>query len=258
MTNFVARKILPRFIRNTLWGDREQWGLAVDGNDPQWHKWQETYGEFYLANQREGIGTVINDAGYSVMTDINLTRKTVLEIGAGDIRHLKYWADRTRPDKYLLADISIDMMRLSTERLKAKGISYETLMLQREQPLPLESESVDVIISFYSLEHLYPLAPYLDEMLRVLKPGGTLIGAIPAEGGLAWGVGRALTSRRWFKKNTTIDPDKIICWEHPNYADDILYELDGRMERQRVSYWPLRALPLLDANLIIQYQYRRV
>jgi SAM-dependent methyltransferase len=257
MANFVARKIFPRYLRNTLWGDREQWGLTVDANDPQWQEWQETYAEFYLANQREGIGTIVNDAGYSVMADINLNGKTVLEIGAGDIRHLKYWSHRTRPTKYFLADISLEMMRFSTERLKEQGISYETLMLQREQPLPLRSDSVDVIVSFYSLEHLYPLTPYLDEMLRVLKPGGILIGAIPAEGGLAWGLGRALTSRRWFKKNTTIDPDKIICWEHPNYADDILYELDARMERQRVSYWPLNALPLLDANLIIRYQYRR-
>lgn len=191
MANFLLRNILPRFLRNIFWGDREQWGLTVDANDPQWQQWQKTYAEFYLANQREGIGAVVNDAGYSVMADINLTGKTVLEIGAGDIRHFKYWAHRTRPAKYILADISLEMMEFSTERLKSQGIMHETLMLQREQPLPLGSDSVDVIISFYSLEHLYPLAPYLDEMLRVLKPSGVLIGAIPAEGGLAWGLGRA-------------------------------------------------------------------
>lgn len=247
---------MPRFLRKPLWGDRERWGLSVDVDDPHWQEWQNTYAQFYLANQRAGIGTTINDAGYRVMAHIDLTGKTVLEIGAGDIRHLSYWAGG-RPAKYLLADISPDMMKLAKERLDAQGVLHETLMLQREQPLPLADCSVDVIVSFYSLEHLYPLAPYMDEMLRVLKPGGTLIGAIPTEGGLAWGVGRALTSRRWFQKNTSIDPDKIICWEHPNFADEILRELDARMDRKRVSFWPLPWLPLLDPNLIIRYQYRR-
>jgi len=255
MPGFTFRSLVPRFLRNPLWGDRERWGVTVDADDPDWLEWERTKASCYVATQREGIGTRINDAGYHVLADIDLTGKTVLEIGAGDIRHLRHWAGR--PAKYLLADISPDMMKFAMERLEAQGVSHETLMLQRQQPLPLADCSVDVIVSFYSLEHLYPLAPYLDEMLRVLKPGGTLIGAIPADGGLAWGMGRALTSRRWFKKNTTIDPDKIICWEHPNFADEILRVLDARMDRQRVSFWPLPWLPLLDLNLIIRFQYRR-
>ena len=51
-----------------------------------------TYTEFYQANQRQGIGTRINDAGYTVMSNIDLTGKRILEIGAGDIRHIKYCA----------------------------------------------------------------------------------------------------------------------------------------------------------------------
>ena len=54
-----------------------------------------------------------------------------------------------------------------------------------------------------------------------------------------------------------VDPDKIICWEHPNFADEILGVLDARLERQRVGYWPLPLLPLVDPNLIIRFQYRQ-
>lgn len=255
MPRLTIRNFLPRFLRKPLWGDRERWGLTVNSNDPHWHEWQETYARFYVANQREGVGTTVNDAGYRVMEAIDLNGRTVLEIGAGDIRHLKFWAGK--PEKYLLADISPDMMQFAKDRLVGQNVSQETLLLQRNQPLPIADQSVDVVVSFYSLEHLYPLEPYLDEIERVLKPGGMLIGAIPAEGGLAWGLGRFLTSRRWFKKHTTIDPDKIICWEHPNYAEDILRVLDGRMVRQQVSYWPLPWLPLLDPNLIIRLQYRK-
>ena len=93
-------------------------------------------------------------------------------------------------------------------------------------------------------------------MNRVLKPGGILVGAIPAEGGLGWGLGRALTSRRWFKKNTSINPDKIICWEHPNFADTIIKELDRVFKLQKISQWPLR-IPIIDINLIIKIIYKK-
>lgn len=185
MTRLSIRHILPHFLRARLWGDRERWGLTVDEQDPCWQEWLDTYAAFYLANQREGIGTRVNDAGYRVMSAIDLSGKRVLEIGAGDIRHMPHWCGK--PAEYLLADVSTNMMDFARKRLTGARIPHKCLLVERHQPLAIDDDSVDVIVSFYSLEHLYPLRPYLDEMCRVLKPGGTLIGAIPAEGGLAWG-----------------------------------------------------------------------
>jgi ubiquinone/menaquinone biosynthesis C-methylase UbiE len=249
------RSLLPKSLKAPLWGNREQFGLTPVLEDSCWREWQNTYASFYQENQREGIGARVNDSGYAVMSNIDLTDKRVLEIGAGDIRHMKFW--RGVPAEYLLADISEQMMALAQKRMQASGIPYRTLSVSRNQPLALEDASVDVIVSFYSLEHLYPLRPYLEEFNRLLKPGGCLIGAIPAEGGLAWGGGRMFTSRRWFKKNTTIDPDKIICWEHPNFADQVVEELDQIFHRETIQYWPLPFLPILDANLIVRLSYRK-
>ncbi len=181
------RGLLPRSMCAPLWGDRERWGLAPVLDDPCWLEWQSAYTDFYQSNQREGIGTCVNDSGYAVMLHIDLTGKRILEIGAGDIRHIKHW--RGAPVEYLLADTSAEMMAFAIKRLEACGIAYRTLPVARNQPLALEDASVDVIVSFYSLEHLYPLRPYLEEFRRLLKPGGCLIGAIPTEGGLAWGGG---------------------------------------------------------------------
>lgn len=250
----LIRNLLPKSLRTPLWGDRERWGLTPVPDDVCWKEWQGRYIDFYKENQREGIGTWVNDAGYGVMSSIDLTGKRVLEIGAGDIRHMKFWW--SEPAEYLLADVSDEMMSFAIRRVEERGIAYRTILVERNEPLALEDASVDVIISFYSLEHLYPLRPYLDELKRLLKPGGYLIGAIPAEGGLAWGGGRMLTSRRWFKKNTNIVPDKIICWEHPNYADHILEELDKVFKREAVQHWPLPWLPILDPNLVIRLLYR--
>jgi SAM-dependent methyltransferase len=249
------RNWLPASISAMLWGDRKRWGLSVNEEDSCWKEWQKTYINFYEANQRKGIGICVNDAGYQVMKSIDLTGKRVLEIGAGDIRHLRYM--QGKPQEYVLADISTEMMQFAQAKLGEKKIPFKSILLDRNQPLPLQSASVDVIISFYSLEHLYPLKPYLEEMHRVLKPGGTLIGAIPAEGGLAWGVGRMLTSRQWLKKNTTINYNKIISWEHPNFADKIIHNLDEMFLQERVQYWPFPWFPFLDLNLILRFVYQK-
>ena len=249
------RNILPHILSAPLWGDRKRWGLTPDSSDSCWREWQATYTEFYQSNQREKIGARVNDAGYAVMSKVDLTDKSVLEIGAGDIRHMKYW--RGKPAEYILADVSPSMMDYAKRRLEESDVSYRSLMVERNQPLALDDASVDLIVTFYSLEHLYPLQPYLEEFNRLLKPGGVLVGAIPAEGGIAWGAGRFITSRRWFKKHTSIDPDKIICWEHPNFADHILETLDEWFLRDSVSHWPLPWLPVLDLNLVIQLCYRK-
>lgn len=93
-----------------------------------------------------------------------------------------------------------------------------------------------MIVSFYSFEHLYPFPVYLKGLLRGLKHGGMLVGAIPCEGGLLWGAGRYATSRIWLKRHTNINPDKIICWEHPNFADTVLNALDLRLSQKHIGY----------------------
>ena len=113
------------------------------------------------------------------------------------------------------------------------------------------------MLSFYSLEHMHPLGGYLDEYARILRPGGRIAGAIPTEGGLAWGLGRFLTSRRWIHRNTAIDYDKIICWEHPNFADTIVQELDARFRSRTVGTWPMLGLGLRNTTLLTRFVYEK-
>ena len=251
----MIREWLPQSLRIPLWGDRQKWGLIPQENDNNWTEWQRRQLEIYEVTQRKGIGTRINDAGYEVMSSLPLGNTRILEIGPGDIRHIRFW--QNAPKEYLLADLRIGMLKKAESILKNAGIPHKSLLLDRDEPLPIDDESIDFVVSFYSLEHIYPLAPYLREIHRVLKPGGVLAGAIPTEGGLAWGTGRLLTSRRWVKKNTEIDPDKIICWEHPNFADQVIDDLDNVLSRKRLEYWPFSMIALIDTNLIIRFVYQK-
>ncbi|MFT3892214.1 MAG: class I SAM-dependent methyltransferase [Anaerolineales bacterium] len=200
---------------------------------------------FYRDTQRQGIGETVNDAGYKIMQEIDLMGKHVMEIGPGSLPHIRYW--KGQPQQYTLVDIQQNILDLAGSILKERSIQVNSHRVESPQ-LPIPSEQIDVLISFYSLEHLYPLDNYISELERVLKPGGVLIGAIPAEGGLAWGVGRFLTSRRYIKKNFQIDPDKIISWMHPNFANKIMTQLGNRFNVERWKF-------LAFSNSFYRYEF---
>lgn len=246
------RDFTPNYFSKILWGNRAKWGKTINYSDVDWVAWGKTYINFYTSNQRAGVGKLVNEMGYKVMSHANLENLTVLEIGAGDVQHLRYVEGR--PSEYIVADVSAEMLETARRKLNSASLNSREILLKRGEKLPVSDNSIDIVISFYALEHIHPLQPYLQEIYRVLKPGGMLIGAIPAEGGLAWGLGRAITTRRWFKRNTNIDPDKIICWEHPNFADEIIRELNRHFRFSRIQYWPLWFLKNIDFNLVIKFR----
>lgn len=254
MNSFLLRNLVPNYIAKKLWGDREKWGLEIIESDVCWRRWLQVSSDFYNSNQKQGVGSIVNNAGYKSISAIDLTGKTILEIGAGDLQHIYYW--RGRPSLYLLVDVSSSMLQKSIQCLNKFAIPHQSFLMDRTEKLPFKDNSVDMIVSYYSLEHLYPLLPYLEDFHRVLKPKGFFVGALPAEGGALWGLGRYFTSRRWFKAHTKINPDKIICWEHPNFADNVIAKLDQEFNRVSLSFWP-GIVSHLDFNLVIRFVYQK-
>lgn len=255
MSYFVIGYRLPKSISVPLFGDREKFGLIANADDSCWIEWQNKYLDFYYSNQKGSIGEIVNNAGYKVMSKLDLTDKKILEIGTGDINHIGEW--KGIPNNYIIADTNQAMLDSSAKKLKEMNLSFSQILLDNnDKSLPFDNEEFDVIISFYSLEHLFPLITNLEEIVRILKYGGRLIGAIPTDGGLLWGAGRYFTSRRWLKRNTNIDLNKIICWEHPDFADFILKSLDSYLTKHYINYWPFR-IPLIDLNLVIKFVYEK-
>ncbi len=247
---------LPYIISAPLFGDRKRFGLTPVEDDPCWTSWKENYHSFYENTQKKGVGQSVNDAGYKILNTVDMDGLNVLEVGPGGLFHIEHW--KGKPEHYVLVDLDEDFLDIASDKLRKHKIPFEKRMTTRSAAgvLPSGDNEFDLIVTFYSLEHLYPFHIHLDEMLRVLKPGGRIIGAIPAEGGLAWGLGRFLTSRRWLKRNTNINPDKIICWEHPTMADEILNIMSKKMDMGCVRFWPLFA-PSIDLNLVIKFIFQK-
>ena len=104
--------------------------------------------------------------------------RTLLNIGCGD----GYLELTARQRKWKV--MSVDPDRKSVERLKGLGIDARCA---RIEGLPMGAESVDVVICTEVFEHLTPetLDTGLDQIKRVLKPGGLLIGTVPYRENLA-------------------------------------------------------------------------
>jgi len=248
----MLRDHLPGFIKKRLFGNRDQFGTQAILDDSDFLSWQEAYTRFYANTQRRGIGNLVNHWGFKISQLVDLKDKEVLEVGPGFIEHLRY--NSTRPKSYILADVRQDFLEESARRLKDFGVSNISTLAVQGTFLPLPKNSVDVVFSFHQLEHIYEIKSYLQELKRVLRPDGLLVGAIPCEGGIAWGLGRLLLSCPYAKKQLGINYDKIICWEHPNFIDDLKRLLDNEFSHQISLRRPLGNFPF-DLNLSWSFIY---
>ena len=125
-----------------------------------------------------------------------------------------------------------------------------------EQGLDVPDASFDRVIAIHVLEHLRNLPPALDEVRRVLKPGGLFEVVIPCEGGLGYALGRRVTSQRVFEKRYNMSYDWYIKSEHFNVPSEVVGELDARFVRRRSAWWPLK-VPSVHLNLCLGLTYRR-
>lgn len=248
----MLRQYLPYFIYKNLFGDRKQYGLKACPEDTDWQRWLELYPQIYEETQRSGfIQRYINNIGYTVLNNIPLEGKTVAEIGPGGGHHLGYF--KGTPNLYHVFDVCPDFFPHIEAKGQAQGMPVKVDLVKAYDPqLPAADGSVDVFLSFYSMEHLYPLESWLKEIFRVLKPNGILVGAIPTEGGILWGMGRYLLSKPHVKKKYNLDLNKIVCWEHPNMCDEIVSQFHQLSPHVRLSSFPFSWMPH-DLSLVIKF-----
>ncbi|MCC8417827.1 MAG: class I SAM-dependent methyltransferase [Rickettsia endosymbiont of Bryobia graminum] len=225
-------------------------------DDTDWQKWLKIYSDAYHNTQRvSNIASLVNNAGYKILDRVNLKGLKIAEIGPGGGFHFQKFMGI--PTEYTAIDVLPEFLEKLGDKVSELGSRFIPITVEPyKATIALDSQSQDIVLLFYSLEHLHPLESWVDEILRVLKPGGLIVGAIPAEGGLAWGSGRFLTSRRIVKKLYNLDLDKIVCWEHPNYSDEILQCLDNKAIKIVNDKWPLGFMPL-DLSLVVKFIYKK-
>jgi SAM-dependent methyltransferase len=107
--------------------------------------------------------------------DIKSENPCVLDVGAGEGIDLGLVRDQLGNSARYVA---IESWRPFVEPLKSKGVEVFDINIERER-LPLEDESVDLIIANQIFEHTKELFWIMHEFSRVLKVGGQIIVGVP-------------------------------------------------------------------------------
>jgi len=124
--------------------------------------------------------------------------------------------------------------------------------------LPFRSDWFDGVVSTYSLEHMRRLEDTLAEIVRVLKPGGRLVVALPCEGGFLYNLGREMTTRRAFQKKFGLNYDKLVAFEHVHDLASIQLSLQQKslLALRNRRFFPAM-LPLDHLNVIACFAFEK-
>jgi ubiquinone/menaquinone biosynthesis C-methylase UbiE len=110
-----------------------------------------------------------------------------LDVGIGSGLSLAFYGERTR--QIVGIDPSAELLRFARKRADKVSIPVELLRGSAEA-VPLEDQSVDTIVTTFTLCSVGDAAKALSEMRRVLRPGGKLLfvehGRAPDPGVARW------------------------------------------------------------------------
>ena len=110
---------------------------------------------------------------YAITIDY-IKGKTVLDIASGEgygTNLLSKYAE-----KVFGVDIDETSIELAKKKYSSKNLEFK---IGRADLIPLEDSSMDVVVSFETLEHHDKHQEMMLEIKRVLKPGGILIMSTP-------------------------------------------------------------------------------
>lgn len=223
--------------------------------DQAWLDWQAKATSIYdsIYYQSNPLVASVNLAGHRQMEtalDARTPIGKVLEVGAGSGFHFEFV--RHPYDEYVFTDISSGMLDIARERFGDRpGVRFE---IQDATQLTYEENSFDRLISVYNLEHLPHPHRVLKEWMRVVRPGGLISISIPLDGGLAWRLGRFLTTRRSFASHG-LNLDYIIAREHVNTGYNLIALIRHYFQQRQEIFFPFR-IPSADINLVFTCNIR--
>ncbi len=130
--------------------------------------------------------------------------KRILDAGCGNGRYSRFLLRQADPDALITAfDYSQGMLQRARDRLRTDRVTQAAADLTR---LPYADASFDAIVCGWVLEHLPDPRPGLQELARVMQPGGKLL-LLATEGTFTG----AMCSRLWHCRTYNRTELKQIC-----------------------------------------------
>jgi 2-polyprenyl-3-methyl-5-hydroxy-6-metoxy-1,4-benzoquinol methylase len=133
----------------------------------------EWTGERLTTSKGEGEVVIHHLHRYAFTIDF-IKDKTVLDIASGE-GYGSYIMSKYAK-KVLGVDIDEKVIQHSKNKYQSSNLNFKTGSVEK---IPIESNSIDVVISFETIEHHDKHEEMLKEIKRVLKPDGVLIMSSP-------------------------------------------------------------------------------
>ncbi len=111
------------------------------------------------------------------LLDVGIPEGRGLDLGCGDGKLTALICDRTGPRRL----VGIDLDPLETQAAERSGL-YEAVHCGPAHRVPENDQSFDFVISNSVIEHIPELEPVLQEVTRVLRPGGRFLFTVPGPG----------------------------------------------------------------------------
>lgn len=108
--------------------------------------------------------------GYFIKNNIHTPSPVILDVGCGTGKNMEAFGTFGRT-------VGLDSSKTAIEYCKKRGLA--TAVLGSAENMPFSSNKIDIVTALDVIEHIDEHRGLL-EIARVLKPGGTLICAVPA------------------------------------------------------------------------------
>jgi phosphatidylethanolamine/phosphatidyl-N-methylethanolamine N-methyltransferase len=217
-----------------------------DQNYQQWNRRLAAAQDYFYHSN--ALVAWVQNAGHRAiraMTSASPAALT-LDMACGDGGHRPYmW----RGDR--VVGVDIDQGSLETHRRR-----YPEAIVVRGDcyRLPFADGAFERVINVYNLEHLIHLDFALEEAKRVMAAAGEFLVSVPTEGGIAWTLGRRMTTARNFTSEG-LDYLRANAIDHCNCVWQVEKALRRHFRIVNRRLFPV-SLPLYHVNLIATWSLR--
>ena len=135
----------------------------------------EATGERFLPDQMDGqIKAEHLNRYYFVTTQFDLKGKTILDIASGEGYGSNILAQQAK--QVFGVDIAEEAVTHANSKYKSNNLQY---LQGSATNIPIENNTIDMVVSFETIEHLDKHEEMMREIKRVLKPNGILVISSP-------------------------------------------------------------------------------
>jgi ubiquinone/menaquinone biosynthesis C-methylase UbiE len=131
---------------------------------------------FYNGHKDDLLQAQKNLTDYCISRVLPVTNQTMLDVGCGNGIQSMYICSTYGPEKMIGIDLNEENIAIANTEKKQRSLNRISFYIANAQDINcVPDSSIDVVINIESAVHYIDKMKFLDEIHRVLKPGGRFV-----------------------------------------------------------------------------------